>query len=663
MKARRLKKTEQPPTTVPPNPSEGLHRWWWHAVVILGLLLANLWLYHGTLDLGFLSVDDGDYVQNNPHIDSFRAANLKHIFTVSCSANYAPAHLLSYSLDVALAGGKSAFALHLSNVMWHGWVVCMVYLLAFTLRSEIASATAAALLFLLHPAHVEVVAWISSRKDLVATGFAALSMTCYLLCRRRHRSRGWWYAASLLCFLLASAGKQSVLLLPLVMLTWDFLVEKRRNWQMLADKVPFGLITIFFGWMTWHAQPGTNQPLHAFVFAGTQFANLWLLTGLGDYVMYRGAPDAAAWSQTARLMIIVAAALVWVWPLLLQKARQPVRAALCYWVLIQMVPPMLLSFIVPITDRYLFLPSVGVCVLLADVAAGLARRRPNARWICWCLLAGLGTVWGAKTRNYVTEWRDPRSVWYGAHLKTKDPQVAQFLGEVCQNAGDRMDNFIKSGAPLTVADELKLARAVLGDATQCRAVAGRVARRRTGSHQLHRLPGSVVESGVGTIRSRAGAPRQVERAQSVHEPGSVASQPGKIRQSHSRVSDRDEVRRGKQLRNRPAGNRNPRPLRHRRRALEHAQLQGGRAMAVESPGPPKEIRSAVDSGLGQAGRAHQSFGGGATVNRLTSRQVRAPARWEWQCPENIPKGLRHSARRCRDEVGATLGNGTKRDQP
>lgn len=465
MKARRLKKTEQPPTTVPPNPSEGLHRWWWHAVVILGLLLANLWLYHGTLDLGFLSVDDGDYVQNNPHIDSFRAANLKHIFTVSCSANYAPAHLLSYSLDVALAGGKSAFALHLSNVMWHGWVVCMVYLLAFTLRSEIASATAAALLFLLHPAHVEVVAWISSRKDLVATGFAALSMTCYLLCRRRHRSRGWWYAASLLCFLLASAGKQSVLLLPLVMLTWDFLVEKRRNWQMLADKVPFGLITIFFGWMTWHAQPGTNQPLHAFVFAGTQFANLWLLTGLGDYVMYRGAPDAAAWSQTARLMIIVAAALVWVWPLLLQKARQPVRAALCYWVLIQMVPPMLLSFIVPITDRYLFLPSVGVCVLLADVAAGLARRRPNARWICWCLLAGLGTVWGAKTRNYVTEWRDPRSVWYGAHLKTKDPQVAQFLGEVCQNAGDRMDNFIKSGAPLTVADELKLARAVLGDAT------------------------------------------------------------------------------------------------------------------------------------------------------------------------------------------------------
>jgi len=212
------------------KPSQPQPRWWWHAVIILGLLLVNLILYRGTFDLGFLSVDDADYVLNNPYIDSFSAANLKHIFTVPHSANYAPAHILSYSADVALTGGKSAFAMHLSNVLWHGWVVCMVYLLAFTIRAEITSATAAALLFLLPPAHVEVVAWISSRKDLVATGFAVLAMTCYLLSRRHERRRAWWYAASLLSFLLASAGKQSVILLPAVMLVWDILVEKRRNW-------------------------------------------------------------------------------------------------------------------------------------------------------------------------------------------------------------------------------------------------------------------------------------------------------------------------------------------------------------------------------------------------------------------------------------------------
>ncbi len=349
-------------------------RWWTHGLVVLGLLLANLALYHGTFGLGFLSVDDPDYVQNNPYIESFSAANLKHILTTPYSANYAPLNLLSYALDVAVAKGKNAAATHLSNVLWHGFVVCMAYLLAFTLRPRVLPAAAAATLFLLHPAHVEVVAWVSSRKDLVATGFAVLAMAAYLRYRRRFRRCGWWYASSLLAFLLASAGKQSVLLLPAVMLLWDLLVEKRRNWQMLADKVPYGLITLFFGWMTWHAQPSTNQALNPFVLAATQFTNLWLLTGLGQYVLYRPAPSPAAWSQTARLALIVAAVLVWALPLLLQRARQPVRTSLCYWVLIQMVPPMLLAFLVPITDRYLFLPSVGVCLFLADLAASLEER-------------------------------------------------------------------------------------------------------------------------------------------------------------------------------------------------------------------------------------------------------------------------------------------------
>jgi hypothetical protein len=289
-------------------------------------------------------------------------------------------------------------------------------------------------------------------------------MAAYLGYRRRPGRGSAWYAGSVLAFLLASAGKQSVLLLPAVMLVWDVLVERRWTWQMLADKVPFGLVTLFFGWMTWHAQPSTNQGFHAFVLAATQFTNLWLLTGLGQYVLYRPSPNSMAWGQAARLALSAAAVLVWALPLLLFKARQPIRAALCYWVLIQMVPPMLLGFIVPITDRYLFLPSVGVCLLLADIAAGLAGRLVRAQWVVWALVAGIGAVWGAKTWNYLGEWRDPRSVWYGAHLKTPNSQVQQFLGEIYQNAGDRVNNFVRSGTPLQLTNELPFAQAVLGDA-------------------------------------------------------------------------------------------------------------------------------------------------------------------------------------------------------
>jgi hypothetical protein len=432
-----------------------------HAVILLVLLLANLLLYYRTVGIGFLSVDDPDYIQNNPYIENFSAPNLKFILTKPYFANYAPANLLSYALDVAIAGGKKASAIHLSNVIWHGLVVCTVYLLALTIRGEIITAIAAALLFMLHPAHVEVVAWVSSRKDLVATAFAVLSMSCYVVGRRR----SWpiWYCGCILSFLIASAAKQSVLLLPLVMLAWDILVEKRWSWQMFAEKIPFGLIVLFFGWMTWQAQPSTNQHSSAFVLAATELTNLQLLSGCGEYVMYRAAPDAATWSETARLAMIAGAAIVWVLPLLFQLARQPIRAMLGYWILLQMIPPMLLSFIVPITDRYLFLPSVGACILLADIAAGLAGRFARVRWFFWVLFAALVVFCAAKTSMYIDEWRDPRSVWYGAHLKTRSPQVAQFLGEIYHNAGDRVSGFVNAGAKLDSTNDVKMAEAVLND--------------------------------------------------------------------------------------------------------------------------------------------------------------------------------------------------------
>ena len=462
MSAPVFRETETPLSNAPAKPTGPSFAL--HTAILFGLLLANFLLYFRTVEIGFLSVDDPDYVQNNPYIEKLSAPNLKFILTKPYAANYAPANLLSYALDVAIAGGKKASAIHLSNVIWHGLVVCTVYLLAFTLRGEIITAVAAALLFMLHPAHVEVVAWISSRKDLVATAFAVLSMSCYVVGRRRYWPI-WCYCASIVCFLVASAAKQSVLLLPLVMLAWDVLVEKRWSWQMFAEKIPFGVIVLFFGWMTWQAQPSTNQHSSLFVLAMTELTNLWLLSGCGAYVLYRLAPDPAAWPETTRLAIIVGAVLVWALPLLFQLGRQPIRATLGFWILLQMVPPMLLSFIVPITDRYLFLPSVGACILLADIAAGLASRFAKVRWFFWALFAGFVAFCGTKTSNYIDEWRDPRSVWYGAHLKTSSSQVAQFLGEIYQNTGDRVNAYVNSGATLDLTNDVRFAEAVLNDAS------------------------------------------------------------------------------------------------------------------------------------------------------------------------------------------------------
>jgi hypothetical protein len=448
------------------EPSAEPSVWWHHVAAVMALLLVNLGVYYQTLHLDFLSLDDPDYVVNNPRLDALNAQNVRAILTEPWFNNYAPLHILSYAMDVALAGGKSAFAMHLSNVLWHGWIACMVYLLAFTLRPHVLTALVAGLLFVVHPAHVEVVAWISSRKDLIATGFAALAMTCYVRWRRAG-TRAWlWYVSAGLSFLLASAAKQSVVLLPAVMLVFDWLVEKRRGWAILLDKVPFGIVSLLFALQTWEAQTPTRIPFSLFTVAVTHFQNLWLLTGLGDYVVYRDAPRPNAHNFFVHGVVILGALALWVVPLLFRKARNPVYLALWLWILIHFVPPMTLNFTAPITDRYLFLSSVGACILLAAWIGRKLSAHPFRQPMGLLLVAVVTAVWTIRTVNYLAEWRDPRSLWYGAKAKSNSTHVFEFLGQVYQGAGDRMHDFVSRGQPLDVAAESRLAHAIIGDSAR-----------------------------------------------------------------------------------------------------------------------------------------------------------------------------------------------------
>jgi hypothetical protein len=445
------------PAVAPPAPRRP---WWPHAVALAVVLAVNLLLYARTLHLGFFSLDDPYYVVNNDGITPLNLANLKLMWSTPYFANYSPMHLLSYAVDVALAGGKSAFALHLSNVIWSVAVAGLVYLLAYTVRAELVTAALAALLFVVHPAHVEVVAWISSRKDLVATAFATLAMTCYLLYRRR--ASPTWYLACVSAFLLASAGKQSVVLLPAVLWLWDFLVEKRRSWTMFADKLPFGLVALFFAWRTAGSQPDTLMPHSLFRLSGILLHDLWLLTGLGDYVLYRRGFETGPAVGLLALAVPALAVLVVALPWLLRRWLHPVLPALAYGVLIHLVPPMVLSFFTPVADRYLFLASVPLCILLACGVGDL----PWPRWrrsIGLVLGGAVCLLWAGKTWSYVSEWRDPRSVWFAAAAKSDVPEVCEYLGAVYQDAGDRVDVFVQTGQGLAVNDELPLARALLGD--------------------------------------------------------------------------------------------------------------------------------------------------------------------------------------------------------
>jgi len=394
-------------------------------------------LYAGDLRLDFFRVDDPQYVVNNPWIRSFSLENLRHILGAPYFANYSPIHLLSYAVDFAFAG-PSAFVFHLSSNVWAGVVAGFVFLVALALTGRRVIALIAAALFVVHPAHVEAIAWISSRKDLVSAAFALPSLLAYLRYCRGGTAKWWWYVASLLLFLLAVAGKLSVATFPAVFLALDYFVAKRPLLRSLPDKVPFlaaaGVIAIVAA----SAQPPTGNRPDPLVFATALLQNLWLIGGFGRYVIYRVPPGASA-SPVSALLAVILLIGVFAAPLLLRR-RSPLVMVLIYWMLFAFIPSQALSFTHPVSDRYLFFPSVSVAILIAWGASAATerwRRRGFAVAVAVALLA-VAFVWGRATLNYLAEWRDPRSVWYAATQKSSDPDVFYNFGWHCLDIAARL---------------------------------------------------------------------------------------------------------------------------------------------------------------------------------------------------------------------------------
>ena len=149
--------------------------WQVNTAIFLLLMIGTLALYWSDLRIGFFIIDDYGYVTDDPWIKGITLTNLRHILFIPHFANYSPVHLLSYLLDHTIAG-LNPFAYHLSSNIWAGMVAGCVFLVALALTGRRMIAVAAAALFVVHPAHVEAIAWISNRKDIIAAAFTLPSL-------------------------------------------------------------------------------------------------------------------------------------------------------------------------------------------------------------------------------------------------------------------------------------------------------------------------------------------------------------------------------------------------------------------------------------------------------------------------------------------------------
>ncbi len=184
------------------------------------LIAAILLVYAQTWRFGFVLIDDPIEVSGNPRVQAgLTLQNLVWCFSAFFDGNWIPLTWLSLMLDTTVFGFHAG-GYHFTNVLLH--VANTVLLFAFLARAtgnQLRSAFVAAL-FALHPLHVESVAWITERKDVLSTLFGLLSLLAYV--RYTTAGGGWSLAACFLCFVCSLLSKQTLVTLPFVFLLLDF---------------------------------------------------------------------------------------------------------------------------------------------------------------------------------------------------------------------------------------------------------------------------------------------------------------------------------------------------------------------------------------------------------------------------------------------------------
>jgi len=230
------------------------------------LTLVTAGIYFPVHRYDFVKYDDADYVVDNVHVRAGLTFNsAKWAFSTGHSGNWHPLTWLSHMIDIQLFG-LNAGAHHTINVLFHIANALLLFLLLDRMTRELWPSAIVAALFAWHPLHVESVAWIAERKDVLSTFLALLSLGAYA--RYTESNRQKHPLLSLLCFAAGLTAKPMLVTLPFIFVLLDYWPLKRGSHQfrrLVIEKVPFFLFTAVSSIVTFAAQrnAGAVAPLES----------------------------------------------------------------------------------------------------------------------------------------------------------------------------------------------------------------------------------------------------------------------------------------------------------------------------------------------------------------------------------------------------------------
>lgn len=387
----------------------------------MALLIITISVYLPLGNCQFLNFDDPVYVTENRHIISgISMKNVMWAFTSFEAGNWHPVTWLSHMTDVRIYG-MAPRGHHLSSLGIHALATLLLFMLLYRMTSAPWQSSFVAALFALHPVHVESVAWVAERKDVLSAFFGFLTLFIYVKFTENRKTT--LYLSALLAFIAGLMAKPMLVTLPAVMLLLDYwpLCRSRQTMSpmkelflLIKEKTPFILCSLCSGIITIYAQKsgGAVAALSAIPLS------LRIENSLIAYVSYIGKliyPKGLAiyypmpvynarWQVAGALVLLlgISAAAV------LIRRRAPWVAVGWFWFVITLIPVIGIVQVGSqlMADRYTYIPAIGLFMTAAWGIPATIRNIRLKKTILATLYAAAIIISIVVTRQQLTYWNN-----------------------------------------------------------------------------------------------------------------------------------------------------------------------------------------------------------------------------------------------------------------
>jgi tetratricopeptide (TPR) repeat protein len=425
-------------------------------VLIVAVCAAVLITHWPTLSAKAISFDDGKYFEENhlvrnPSWESAWRFLTEVLKPSTIEGYYQPLSMISLMVDYAIGGQTDSLRqFHLTSLIFHIANTTLIILLLYQLFGNAWIAAAIGLLFGVHPLTVEPIPWVGERKTLLAAFFTLWSLVFYV--RYVHKGNVKSYYGCILMYLLALMSKPTSTPLPVILLLMDYWPLKRLNWRTIFEKLPLFFIGAISAVITYISQAQTASiitpqtygllrvPLvicHNIIFY--LYKIVWPVNLSSHYAF----PDPLEFSiPMVKIGVIGTCILI----VLLVISLRWTRAAMTGWLIFfVMVFPTLQMFQfsdVIASDKFVYLPSLGILMALAAFLVWICRAdSANRHTVRYAVLAiAVITLAGAEsfgTRRYLVCWKDTISLF--TNMVKVAPNATSPLNNLGVAYGDKGD--------------------------------------------------------------------------------------------------------------------------------------------------------------------------------------------------------------------------------